>query len=78
MVKLVDAGADAQVKDDGDNNLLHLAAATGNTTLINYLYGLEPQLIDSENRAGDLPERVAKDKGYKKVFKYMKKMRKSR
>ncbi|WP_336093384.1 trypsin-like peptidase domain-containing protein [Leeuwenhoekiella sp. CH_XMU1409-2] len=78
VVKLVDAGADAQVKDDGDNNLLHLAAATGNTTLINYLYGLEPQLIDSENRAGDLPERVAKDKGYKKVFKYMKKMRKSR
>ncbi|WP_442845320.1 trypsin-like peptidase domain-containing protein [Leeuwenhoekiella sp. H156] len=74
--KLIDAGADTSVQDAGKNNLLHLAAATGDLTVINYVHNLNPNWVKESNSRGELPETLAKNKGNKSVFKYLKKLRK--
>ena len=76
--KLITAGADTDVKDASRNTLLHLAAATGNSTLISFIAGENKAAANIENASGDLPEDVAKDNGYKDLSKYLKKVRKGK
>jgi len=74
--KLIDAGADTSIKDTGKNNLLHLAAATGNMASVNFVLNIDRSFAKESNSRGDMPENIAKDNRNKSLFKYLKKVRK--
>lgn len=76
MKLLVDYGADVNVTNGVKNNLLHVAASLGDIDICNYLIGKGVSL-DAENYDGDKPEKVAKNAGYKELYKYLKDARKS-
>lgn len=74
---LLNAGADASVKDTNSNNLLHIAAQTGNMPLIERLVA-QGVSASQKNNAGDYPEKIAKNANYKSSYKYLKNARKGR
>ena len=74
---LIAYGANLQVEDLKGNSLLHLSAERGSTELTRLLvaHGLD---AGKKNKVGMRAEKVARKAGYKKLGKYLKKVRKGK
>jgi S1-C subfamily serine protease len=70
-------GADTKIKTSNGNTLLHLAAKTGNLSLVKLLLknGLK---ASTKNKKKKRPEQLAKSAKHKSLAKYLKKARKGR
>ena len=74
---LIDYGADVRVKTSNNDNLLHLAARTGNLVLARLLVK-QGVSAKAKNKNKQRPEKIAKRAGYKSLAKYLKNARKGR
>ncbi|GAA4282177.1 trypsin-like peptidase domain-containing protein [Gaetbulibacter aestuarii] len=75
LLELIDRGFNPNVRDHDGNNLLHLVASSGNTSILQSLASRGVSAMQT-NTKGELPEDIAKKFGNKSAKKYLKKLRK--